>query len=53
MTNELPPLPAGVRDWKALIGDLELQPSKGKGQNFLFDRNIVRRIVRTAGVQPG
>jgi len=46
-------MPAGVRDWKALIGDLELQPSKGKGQNFLFDRNIVRRIVRTAGVQPG
>lgn len=53
MRTELPSLPGSVRAWKALMDDLSLQPSKGKGQNFLFDRNIVQRIVRTAGVKPG
>jgi 16S rRNA (adenine1518-N6/adenine1519-N6)-dimethyltransferase len=53
MNNNLPLLPSTLRGWKALMDDLGLQPSKGKGQNFLFDRNVVQRIVRTAGVQPG
>ncbi len=53
MTGDLPQIPTTVRAWKALIDDLGLQPSKGKGQNFLFDRNIVQRIVRSAGIGPG
>ena len=53
MTKDLPQLPGTVRAWKELMDDLGLQPSKGKGQNFLFDRNVVQRIVRAAGVQPG
>ena len=53
MTAELPQIPTTVRAWRGLMDDLGLQPSKGKGQNFLFDRNIVQRIVRTAGIGPG
>jgi 16S rRNA (adenine1518-N6/adenine1519-N6)-dimethyltransferase len=53
MSTALPHLPGSVRAWKALMDELGLQPSKGKGQNFLFDRNIVQRIVRAAGVKPG
>jgi len=53
MTGDLPILPGTIRDWKTLIDDLGLLPSKGKGQNFLFDRNVVRRIVRTAEIEPG
>lgn len=53
MTGDLPAIPTTVRAWKTLIDALGLQPSKGKGQNFLFDRNIVQRIVRTAGILPG
>ena len=30
---------------RALATDLNLKPSKGRGQNFLFDGNTVRRIV--------
>jgi len=33
-----------------LAASLELRPSKGRGQNFLFDANTVRRIVSLAGV---
>jgi len=42
--------PAEVRD---LAAQLDLQPTKKLGQNFVVDGNTVRKIVRTAGVQPG
>ncbi|MDR0488651.1 MAG: 16S rRNA (adenine(1518)-N(6)/adenine(1519)-N(6))-dimethyltransferase RsmA [Propionibacteriaceae bacterium] len=35
---------------RALANELDLKPSKGRGQNFLFDGNTVRRIVGFAGV---
>jgi 16S rRNA (adenine1518-N6/adenine1519-N6)-dimethyltransferase len=35
---------------RALASSLDLRPSKGRGQNFLFDGNTVRRIVSLAGV---
>jgi 16S rRNA (adenine1518-N6/adenine1519-N6)-dimethyltransferase len=49
----LPPLPGTVREWKQLMESIDVRPSKGKGQNFLFDRNVVQRIVRAAEIEPG
>jgi len=37
---------------RALAASLNLKPSKGRGQNFLFDANTVRRIVSLAGITP-
>jgi len=37
---------------RALATALGLRPSKGRGQNFLFDANTVRRIVTLADVGP-
>ena len=51
--TDSPSLPTSVRKWRALIESIGLTPSKGKGQNFLFERGVVDRIVRTAGVRPG
>jgi 16S rRNA (adenine1518-N6/adenine1519-N6)-dimethyltransferase len=51
--SHLPPLPGTIREWKQLIESLDVRPSKGKGQNFLFDRNVVQRIVRVAEIEPG
>ena len=42
--------PAEIRD---LADQLDLQPTKKLGQNFVVDGNTVRRIVRVAGVDPG
>lgn len=39
--------------WRALLRDLAVRPSKGKGQNFLTDRGIVARIADVAGLPPG
>lgn len=40
--------PAEIRD---LADQLDLQPTKKLGQNFVVDGNTVRRIVRVAGVE--
>jgi 16S rRNA (adenine1518-N6/adenine1519-N6)-dimethyltransferase len=42
--------PAEIRD---LAEQLDLQPTKKLGQNFVVDANTVRRIVRVAGVEAG
>ena len=42
--------PAEIRDLAELLG---VTPTKKLGQNFVHDANTVRRIVQTAGVQPG
>ena len=42
--------PAEIRD---LAEQLDLQPTKKLGQNFVVDGNTVRKIVRTARVEPG
>jgi len=42
--------PSEIRD---LAEQLDLQPTKKLGQNFVVDANTVRRIVRIAGVEPG
>lgn len=43
----------GPVEIRALAEELDLQPTKKLGQNFVVDANTVRRIVRTAGVEPG
>ncbi|WP_182113243.1 MULTISPECIES: 16S rRNA (adenine(1518)-N(6)/adenine(1519)-N(6))-dimethyltransferase RsmA [unclassified Actinotalea] len=42
--------PAQIRD---LAGRLGIRPTKSWGQNFVVDAGTVRKIVRTARVQPG
>jgi 16S rRNA (adenine1518-N6/adenine1519-N6)-dimethyltransferase len=36
--------------WRAIMRDLDIRPSKSRGQNFLHDHKIVRRIVDAAQV---
>lgn len=43
----------GAGDVKALLAESGVRPSRRRGQNFLADPNLVRRIVRLAGVGPG
>jgi 16S rRNA (adenine1518-N6/adenine1519-N6)-dimethyltransferase len=40
----------GAVEIRALADELDLRPSKQRGQNFVIDGNTVRRIVREAGV---
>ncbi len=41
--------PAAVR---SLAAELDLRPTKQRGQNFVIDANTVRRIVRDSGIGP-
>ena len=45
-----PPLPTSRRDWVALLDRLGVRPSKGLGQNFLYERGIVQKMVKAAGI---
>lgn len=45
-------LPSTRREWAALLDRLGVRPSKGLGQNFLYERGIVQRMVRQAGIGP-
>src|SRR5690348_12243160 len=47
------PLPQRVGDWKAILRDLGVTPSRRMGQNFLVDRGVLAGIVAAAGVRPG
>jgi 16S rRNA (adenine1518-N6/adenine1519-N6)-dimethyltransferase len=42
----------GAAEVRRLADELDLRPSKQRGQNFVIDGNTVRRIVRDAGVGP-
>jgi 16S rRNA (adenine1518-N6/adenine1519-N6)-dimethyltransferase len=42
----------GPADVRRLATELDLRPSKQRGQNFVIDANTVRRIVRESGVGP-
>ena len=44
------PLPTSRREWAALLDRLGVRPSKGLGQNFLYERGIVQRMIRAAGI---
>lgn len=43
----------GPADIRALASELGIRPTKTLGQNFLHDANTIRRIVRTAELEPG
>src|SRR5688500_14088734 len=43
-------IPAARRDWMRLMSELGIRPNKGLGQHFLFERGLVERMVRQAGV---
>jgi len=43
-------LPQTRSGWQALLDALVIRPSKGLGQNFLFDREIVQRLVESLDV---
>lgn len=52
--TSLPELPLlTTSDVRELLGLTGVRPTKMLGQNFVTDPGTVRRIVRTAGVQPG
>ncbi|WP_235734940.1 16S rRNA (adenine(1518)-N(6)/adenine(1519)-N(6))-dimethyltransferase RsmA [Nocardioides alcanivorans] len=40
----------GPVDVRALAAELDLRPTKQRGQNFVIDPNTVRRIVRDSGI---
>jgi 16S rRNA (adenine1518-N6/adenine1519-N6)-dimethyltransferase len=42
----------GPVEVRSLAAELDLRPTKQKGQNFVIDANTVRRIVRESGVGP-
>lgn len=46
-------IPAARRDWSRLMSELGIRPNKGLGQHFLFERGVVERMVRQAGVTEG
>lgn len=43
-------IPASRRDWIRLMSELGIRPNKGLGQHFLFERGVVERMVREAGI---
>lgn len=43
----------GAAEIRELATELDVTPTKKLGQNFVHDPGTVRRIVQTAGVQPG
>jgi 16S rRNA (adenine1518-N6/adenine1519-N6)-dimethyltransferase len=43
-------IPTSRSGWVALLQQLDIRPSKGMGQNFLFEHGIVERLVRSLGV---
>ncbi len=45
-------LPSSRREWAATLDRLGVRPSKGLGQHFLYERGIVQRMVRLAGIGP-
>jgi 16S rRNA (adenine1518-N6/adenine1519-N6)-dimethyltransferase len=42
----------GATDVRRLATELDLRPTKQRGQNFVIDANTVRRIVRESGIGP-
>ncbi len=48
--NPVERIPASRREWTRLMTELGIRPNKGLGQHFLFERGLVERMVRQAGV---
>src|SRR5438128_6418602 len=52
MPSSAAPRLLGPAEVRRLAAELDLRPTKQKGQNFVIDPNTVRRIVRESGVGP-
>ncbi|WP_432476587.1 16S rRNA (adenine(1518)-N(6)/adenine(1519)-N(6))-dimethyltransferase RsmA [Nocardioides sp. GXQ0305] len=52
MTPSAGPRFLGPADVRLLAAELDLRPTKQRGQNFVIDPNTVRRIVRESGIGP-
>jgi 16S rRNA (adenine1518-N6/adenine1519-N6)-dimethyltransferase len=52
-TSEIPGALLGPAEIRDLAGRLGIRPTKTLGQNFVIDGGTVRKIVRSARVQPG
>ena len=50
---DAPRLPMSRAGWTRLMDRLSIRPRKSLGQNFLFDRRVVERIVQAAEIAPG
>ncbi len=50
-TNPAGPRLLGPAEVRALAAELDLRPTKQRGQNFVIDPNTVRRIVREADLR--
>ncbi|MFC5494204.1 16S rRNA (adenine(1518)-N(6)/adenine(1519)-N(6))-dimethyltransferase RsmA [Nocardioides caricicola] len=50
MSTSAGPRLLGPADVRSLAAELDLRPTKQRGQNFVIDANTVRRIVRESGV---
>lgn len=59
MSNDAPPVPTIIPtpqragDWRAILRDLGVTPSRKMGQNFLIDRAVLAGIVAAASVRSG
>jgi 16S rRNA (adenine1518-N6/adenine1519-N6)-dimethyltransferase len=53
LNAESPTLPTSRQGWQTLLDRLGVRPSKGLGQNFLFERGIVQRMVGALEVEQG
>ena len=51
-THTAGPRLLGPTEVRALAAELDLRPTKQRGQNFVIDANTVRRIVRDSGIGP-
>jgi len=51
-TNPAGPRLLGPAEVRRLAAELDLRPTKQRGQNFVIDANTVRRIVRESGIGP-
>lgn len=45
--------PMSAQDWMSRLRSWGVRPSRSKGQNFLVDHSVVRRIVDAANIRPG
>jgi 16S rRNA (adenine1518-N6/adenine1519-N6)-dimethyltransferase len=51
-SDRIDQLPTSRRAWVALLAELGIRPSKGLGQHFLYERGVVQRMVKQAGIGP-
>ncbi|WP_244931539.1 16S rRNA (adenine(1518)-N(6)/adenine(1519)-N(6))-dimethyltransferase RsmA [Nocardioides sp. W7] len=52
MSTSAGPRLLGPAEVRQLAAELDLRPTKQRGQNFVIDANTVRRIVRESGIGP-